>query len=49
MLYLQDADADENCHAADLETGVVRHMPFLQGIQADDRFSGHSSGQGIHY
>ena len=38
VLYLQDADGDENWHvyAADLETGVVRDMTPFQGIRADD-------------
>lgn len=38
VLYLQDADGDENWHvyAADLKTGVVRDMTPFQGIRADD-------------
>jgi hypothetical protein len=38
VLYLQDADGDENWHvyAADLSTGVVRDMTPFQGIRADD-------------
>lgn len=36
MLYLQDADGDENWHiyASDLATGVVRDMTPFQGIRA---------------
>ena len=38
VLYLQDADGDENWHiyAADLATGVVRDMTPFQGIRADN-------------
>jgi dipeptidyl aminopeptidase/acylaminoacyl peptidase len=37
VLYLQDADGDENWHiyAADLATGVVRDMTPFQGIRAE--------------